>query len=176
MLLISRFPPNLSPEELQKHLKALDGIKIQVRLFNNIPVITKVFRYDRDNKNPRSKHKFNFDPSDYINVVVDLFNHLDEKEEAKIRTIFNRCYYASFQYFALKFGVNITSPYAHGRVYNKVKRRSRRFARHLDYIYAYRIAADYHLEKPAKVRGFSGITDKEAKECINRTQTIIKIK
>lgn len=115
-----------------------------------------------------------FPPDEFLNLaerMVYLKNILDD--EALIRTVMNRCYYAVFLVLREKLGLPENT--THRKVYEEVKRKNIKLAGYLDILWVYRRGADYYLHSPVVLRGWA-ITHRvsfeldKAERCIDIAQ------
>ena len=99
-------------------------------------------------------------------------------DEALIRTIMNRCYYAIFLILRERLGKGPNA--THAEIYFETKRRTRELATRLDQLWIYRRAADYFLKRPVKIRGrkislIVNFNEDEARRCIDTAIEILRL-
>jgi len=103
-----------------------------------------------------------FDPIEFLHFAEELAKELGGSNsmyrDAKIRTIFSRCYYAVYLICASKlFHLRPEHPdFRHDKIYGKVKNKGetgRQIAKELEHLWIYRKVADYYLSTPCTVRG-----------------------
>lgn len=116
-----------------------------------------------------------FDPGNFLRFAFLLFKTQPILvDEATIRTIMNRCYYAV--YLALREKLHLPINTTHRDLYCRVKKLDVRLAKKLDFLWAFRRAADYFMASPAKVRGFKIVQlivlfkSEEAERCLDLAQ------
>jgi|GEM_PF-5342952 len=119
-----------------------------------------------------------FNPKDFFEFSKELFKTNFPFEDAKIRTILSRVYYAVHLFAREK--LNLPEKAHHDEVYKEIKNRNRIIGKELDYLWIYRVGADYRLDTPCEVMGWRGVKKvvycdlNEAKECIERGEKAIQ--
>jgi hypothetical protein len=114
-----------------------------------------------------------FDPENFLEFAKVLLNLSLPYNDAKIRTIMSRCYYAV--HLLARKKLNLPDETRHKNVYREIKARSRIIGKELDYLWIYRIGADYRLITPCNIGGWAfkkkvAINLDEAQECIVRAE------
>jgi len=119
-----------------------------------------------------------FNPKDFVEFSKELFKANFHFEDAKIRTILSRVYYAVHLFAREKLNLSHETP--HKEVYEQIKNRNRILGKELDYLWVYRIGADYRLDIPCEVMGWRSVKTvvyydlNEVKECIERGEKAIR--
>jgi hypothetical protein len=120
-----------------------------------------------------------FNPKDFLEFSKAVLGVTLTYEDAKIRAVLGRCYYAVHLLAREKLRIPPKKG-EHGEVYNEIKKRKRTIGKELDYLYLYRVGADYHLITPCNILGFESPQTKvecnlrEANECIQRAERAIR--
>ena len=95
-------------------------------------------------------------PIEFLNFAEKLLDsERCSNNEACIRTVMNRCYYAVF--LSLRDKLNLPENTTHKTVYNQIKKKDGVSAGYLDFLWTHRIASDYHLRSIVKLRGWRGV-------------------
>jgi uncharacterized protein (UPF0332 family) len=119
-----------------------------------------------------------FNPIHFLELSKALLDNVAlPYENAKIRTIMSRCYYAI--HLLARKKLRLSEGASHQKVYERIKNLNRVIGKELDYLWIYRIGADYRLVTPCEVGGFAfkKIVEcnlDEANECIKRAERAVQ--